>query len=211
MAKVEMSVHRALATLKTYKDRIEKSFQLPFITVKRGNETLIDGGTIEETKEQITGNLRSVNSLIENQQRLKAAIVKSNAETYVTFDGLEMSVAELIERKAQLPLVQQFLIALKKQRVQAVELVNGENEKLQSKLENYLQQVLGAKDKRTVEELEMHTKAFEMRHKVEFVDPCNLAKFIETYEEEITKFSTEVDYLLSESNALTKIIVDFVD
>jgi len=150
-------------------------------------------------------------ALSENQRRVKAAVVLSNANTKVKVDGIEYTVAEAIERKAKLHHDESFLQRLKMQFITHNTKVEDENAALPEKLEKYLQSILGDKDKRTVEDITAHTKLFEDRNKYELIDPCDITKQIEKLEESVLGFKTEVDYVLSESNATTFIEVELVD
>jgi predicted ATP-grasp superfamily ATP-dependent carboligase len=211
MNKQTMSIHRALAELKSYDDRITRSTEQNFVIANKKSNDKIAGKTIEECKQQIKGGFASYYALTENQRRIKAAVVLSNAITKVKIGGIEYTVAEAIERKAKLHHDESFLMKLKQQFNTQNKKVEDENATLPEKLESYFQSILGEKDKRTVEDISAHTKAFEDRNKYELIDPSDIAKQIEKLEESITGFKTEVDYVLSESNATTFIDVEFVD
>jgi len=211
MAIQTMSIHRALAELKTYDDRISRAMRADFIIANKRSNDKIKGKSISEVVQQIKGSFASYFALTENQRRIKAAVVLSNANTKVMISGIEYTVAEAIERKAKLHHDETFLKVLKNQFLTQNEKVEDENEKLLQKLESYLQSILGDKEKRTVDEIAAHTKAFEDRNKFELIDPSDIAKQIEQLDQTIMSFKTVVDYVLSESNATTFIEVDFVD
>jgi len=211
MSKQTMSIHRALAELKTYDDRITRSTDLNFVIANKKSNDKIAGKTIDECKQQIKGGLASYYALTENQRRIKAAVVLSNAYTKVKIGGIEYTVAEAIERKSKLHHDESFVMKLKTQFQAQNKKVDTENTALPEKLESYLQSILGEKDKRTVEDIASHTKAFEDRNKYELIDPCDIAKQIKQIDESISGFKTEVDYVLSEKNATTFIEVEFVD
>ena len=211
MSKQTMSVHRALAELKTYEDRIQKAMQASFVVANQKNNDKIQGKTIDEINSIIQGNFDSYFALVENQRRIKAAVVASNAVTKVKIAGEEYTVAEAIERKAKLKYDERFLLTLKAQFTEQNNRVDRANNELPAKLETYLQQILGPKDKRTAEEITQHTELYEKKYKWELVDPCDIMNKIKELEERILTFKTEVDYVLSESNALTQIEVEFPD
>ena len=211
MSMQTMSIHRALAELKSYDDRIQRAIDVDFIIANKRSNDKIKGKPIDEVKAKIKGGFDSFYALTENQRRVKAAVVLSNAATKVKIGGIEYSVAEAIERKAKIHHDEFFLSKLKRQFNAQNEVVERENALLPEKLEKYLQSILGEKDKRTVEDISSHTKAFEDRYKFELIDPCDVAKQIEQLEQAISTFKTEVDYVLSEINATTFIEVEFVD
>jgi hypothetical protein len=206
-----MSIHRALAELKTYDSRIKKAIQQEFVLNNKKSNDKIKGKTIDEYKNIIKGNFDSYYPLVENQKRIKAAVVLSNGSTKVTIAGVEYTVAEAIERKAKIKHDVMFLHNLKTQLNEQSKEVELENGLLPEKLEKYLQAVLGDKDKRTVDEIAAHTKVFEERNGYELIDPCDISKHIEELEEKVRNFQTEVDYILSESNATTFIEIEYTD
>jgi len=211
MGKQKISVHRALAELKTYNDRISRAIHGTFVIANKKNNDKIQGKTIADYENMIKGNFASYEALTENQRRLKSAVVMSNAVTKVNIGGSEYTIAEAIERKAKLKFDEAFLQTLKQQFNAQNQIVERENAQIPTKLENYLQAVLGDKDKRSIEEIAAHTKSFEDRNKFELIDPCDIGKKIAELEESILNFKTDVDYKLSESNAITQIEVDFMD
>ena len=209
--KQTMSIHRALSELKTYDDRINRVMENDHIIANKKSNDKIKGKTVDECKQAIKGSFASYYALTENQRRVKAAVVLSNANTKVKIAGNEYTVAEAIERKAKLFHDEEFLKLLKEQFNQQNKKVEDENLLVPQKLENYLQAILGDKDKRTVEDIAAHTKAFEDRNKYELIDPGDIAKQIEWLEKTVREFKNEVDYVLSESNALAEIEIDFFD
>jgi hypothetical protein len=209
MSKVRMSVHRGLAELKLYDNKINSVMLNPFIASAKMSDKTIGGKTIEEVEDDIDGNFHKLIALIKNRDALKSAIVKSNAETTVMIGSQEMTVAEAIERKGSISYKRTFLNILTKQFTAVNNFVNNSNEQLQPKLENHLQSVLA--EKRDVETVKQLTKLFEDKHKYILIDPCHVQNYISRLTEEVEEFSTQVDYVLSESNATTFFDVEFVD
>ena len=211
MSLARMTIHRALSELKTYDDRLERLMQSDFVQSNKKSNERIQGKTIEEVRNGIKGSYDSYRAMSENQKRIKAAVVQSNAGTKVTIGGVEYAVAEAIERKAKLANDEMFIKTLKTQFAYHNNKVENENGRLPEKLEQYLQAVLGGKDKRTAEEIASYTKTFEERNTYELIDPRDIAGQIKELEEQVAQFRNEVDYVLSESNATTFIEIDFAD
>lgn len=205
-----MSVHRALGELKTYDDKIKKAAKERFVIVNKKSNDKIGSKNLGEYREELKGNLQRIKDLVENRKRLKSVIVMSNASTTVTISGQEYTVAEAIERKNFIFEEEKILEELKSQYNKAMQTIERENNLLPNKLENYLSSILGDKTQRKIEEVQEYTKAFENKHKYELVDPNSISDYIRELEENIVKFKTEVDYILSESNATTFVEVDFV-
>ena len=77
------------------------------------------------------------------------------------------------------------------------------NDELPEKLETYLINILGNKEKQTPEEVALHTDTFMKRNEQELLDPLKVKKVIEAMEGSVNEFKSEVDAVLSESNAKT--------
>jgi len=194
-----------------YDGKITRSLQLPFVLANKKSNKVINGVSITDVKAKIKGNFKSTISLIENRKRIKDAVVKSNAETKVKIGSKEYTVAEAIERKSSLGYDREFLSTLKQQFHSATTKVDGENASLSGKLETYLSSVLGDKTSRNSEDVANYTKGFMDNNEYELIDPGNVSEYIKKLEEEIEEFSSQVDYVLSESNSTTFINVDLVD
>ncbi|MGG0668734.1 hypothetical protein ABE073_09400 [Lederbergia citrisecunda] len=203
-----MSIHRALSELKTLNDRIPKAIQeADFIATDRKSAQKINGLSIEDYEKTIQAGFDKAVSLIERRNRLKDAIVQSNAITEVVVAGETMTVAKAIERKSSIVNEEKLLAAMVGKRRTAINRLTMENESLPSRLEDYLTAILGNKEHAKKEEVELHTKSFMERNEYVLIDPLKLDKRIEEWEERITSFQAEVDAVLSESNAITKITI----
>lgn len=203
-----MSIHRALAELKTLNDRIEKSIrEADFIATDRKSAQKVNGLSIEDYEKTIQAGFDKVASLIERRNAIKDAVVQSNAVTQVTVAGEAMTVAKAIERKTSIQLEESLLAAMVTARRTAINRLSMENETLTPRLESYLTEILGKKENAKKEEVELHTKSFMERNEFVLIDPLHLNKRIEQLEETISNFKTEVDAVLSESNAVTHITI----
>lgn len=208
---VKMSVHRALSELKTYDDRIQRALNANFVLANKKSNLKISGKTIQEVEQLIQGNYDSVVALFENKKVIKSAVILSNAQTKVEIDGVEYTIAEAIERKSMLNLEKSFLQQLQSQFSGNNNKVEQENNKVANNVENYLQSILGEKDKRTPEDIETYTKSYLKMNEYELINPCDIAKKIDDLYNRIKTFETEIDYKLSESNATTFIEVDLTN
>lgn len=203
-----MSIHRALSELKTLNDRIPKAIQeADFIATDRKSAQKINGLSIDDYEKKIQAGFDKAVSLIDRRNRLKDAIVQSNAITEVVVAGETMTVAKAIERKSSIANEEKLLSTMVGKRRTAINRLTMENESLPSRLEDYLTAILGNKEHAKKEEVELHTKSFMERNEYVLIDPLHIDKRIEEWEERITSFKAEVDAVLSESNAITKITV----
>jgi hypothetical protein len=87
--------------------------------------------------------------LIAYRNRLKALVVESNAKTVVKVGTSEMTVAEAIERKQSVQYEKNLLSAMLQQYNHAIQQVAKNNDELPEKLETYLVNILGNKEKQT--------------------------------------------------------------
>jgi hypothetical protein len=208
MTVVNMSVHRGLSELKLYTNKIETSLNTTFVVANKASNKMIGGQTVDELTSAIKGSFDKVVDLIENRKRIKDAIVKSNAVTKVKINGVEMTVAEAIERKASIDFDKDFLNTLQRQFIQQNGIVDNNNNQLPAKLETFLAATLG--DKRDVETVKALTLTFDTNNKYFLIDPAKIQTYIAKLTNDIQEFESQVDYILSESNAVTFLDVDLV-
>lgn len=203
------NIHRCLSELKTIDSRIEKSIRsFDQVDYKKNSadklyKTKI---TIEEFEKTTQSNLASITKLISNRKKIKNAVVLSNASTYVTIAGEEYTVAEAIERKMSIELEKSLLRKIKENYNYAVEKVNRYNLDAEQKAETQVNAILGS-DAKTEEKLSTMAKVIE-NNSWSLVDPIETFKLVEKLEHEIASFETEVDYVLSVSNATTLVEID---
>lgn len=208
MEKKQISIHRALAELKRLNGRIiNATNEINAITVKRKSVDKINGKPVAEAKKDMQATYDKVVGLIQYRDRLKTLVVQSNAETMVTVANEKMTVAQAIERKASIIYEIELLKELKRQYANAVRELEKHIEELPEKLETYLVNILGTKEKRTEDEVKLHTETYLRRNEHELVDPIHLKKIIDKLEAKIEEFEADVDAVLSESNAVTMITV----
>jgi hypothetical protein len=196
-----ITITRALVELKTLTARIEKAErQCVFISVKSQND--------QAPKEKITENhYQKLMDLISYRKKLKSAVVLSNARTQVQIEANRYTVAEAIERKESISYEKTLLAQMKLQLTRATQEVENYNVQVQKKLDKLLEVSFGSNQKNNLEEMKTFSENFLRTNRYELVDPMRLAEKIDQLEDQIIKFESEVDLVLSESNATTKIVV----
>lgn len=203
-----MSIHRALTELKTLNERIPKTiYEADFIATDRKSAQKIKGMSIEDYEKTIQSGFDKASALIERRIQIKDAIVQSNAVTEVVVAGETMTVAKAIKRKVSIEHEERLLASMIEARRTAINKLTKENDSLPKRLEEYLTAILGNKEHAKKEEVELHTKSFMERNEYVLIDPLKIDKRIEELEEKISSFKSEVDAVLSESNAITKITI----
>jgi len=207
-----ISVTRALAELKNINERIHNAIQsgvfLGLTKGKGSNKVMLGVGEVSSSTATIQGSYDKVDSLIAQRQKIKAALVKSNAETTVSFQGREISVAEAIELKNTVSFKELYLGRLRNTKTSALQQVDSYNSKLDTTIQMMLQSVYGA-DKGKVDPSQYDSIANPQKDKneVSILDPKGIDKVIESLEESIQALKTELDFTLSESNARTTVTI----
>jgi hypothetical protein len=209
----KMSVTRALAEIKRIDEKLSRlSMEGTWVGIQvgRGANATVAGSNVEATSKTIVSSWDQFQSLLKNRQELKRKIVQSNAVTQLTVSGVQMSVAETIELKKSIESKRQLVNIMSQRYTQAINLVNAANTKLESTIETMVSQVLGT-DKNKVSQADIDTVASAQKAQKEqaLIDPLEIVTKINTMKDEISVVDTELDFLLSESNARTEIEVDF--
>lgn len=203
----KITIARALVELKTLKGRIERASEVPVLMVKVGEGDKSKPAdpsyrTLAEAEQAMLSNHQSLIGLLKRREAVKRALVKANAETEVTIDGVVYSLAEAIEMKAFVCIRKHVLLRLGAQLRRESGVVGVKNSELETRIDS-LRQTQGD----NVELLERNIADMRVRGTVSLVDPNGLKKFIEAEELKINNFLTEVDVALNEVNASTQIDV----
>ena len=209
-----ISIHRALSELKLLDKRIEKLMglrvgdslgTLGFIAVKL-KETDLD---LTEIEKEMKSKLASLQKLIENRSKLKAAIEASNAIRKVRVAGMEITITEALTIKNHtLNTKKTLLAALKNAHTKANNEVVVFNDSVKREAERYASETYKNVSNINPEKLKEVKEQYEAPRLKEIFDPNGLAGVIEKLEKEIEDFSNEIDYILSEANANNTIEFD---
>jgi hypothetical protein len=209
---MKYSITRALAELKRIDDRIQKAMQNEFIYVAVGrgtNRKVVNRSEqIQQFESKLQSNRDSLDNLFSTRNRLKAAIVQSNATTFVTLGSETLTVAEAIERKKSIEMKQHLMSILKNQLVRNNELVNTLNEKLNLTIETNLNTIYGNEKGKVDPGMYSAIAEPQLNQKeASLIDPNSVSDWISELDNEISLVTTELDFLLSESNSRTEIDV----
>lgn len=204
----EMTITRALAELNLLDSRIQKkiieSDFVYFVSKKNKNQI---------SSEVLTSNAKShyqsITDLIERRKKIKSAIILSNASTRVNLNGVEMSVAEVIEMKQLVPFYRSLLQKMKHNREQVTTQVERSNQQMENELQRLLEVSFGKQTtmKTNADDIENISKTYRDNNRSEILDTINIDNKIKDLEDTINSLETESNFILSESNALTKIKV----
>ena len=214
MSTVEkMTVHKALAELKTIDARIEKAIrECTYVLAVKHSAEKINGMTIKNFKEKMSSGYQKGTDLIARRDAIKRAVVLSNAITKVVVGDKEMTICEAIDAKNHsMEFKKTLLTYINSAYVKAqAELERNSGETLEKKAEQYVLAVIAAQPKDSKMSVDSDAmkalrKTYIENNTYDLVDPLDVTKVMEELDAEINEFNAEIDAALSVSNALTVI------
>ena len=190
---------RGLTKLKTLDKQIQNLIQgTTFVSVEG------ELRPVQNYVKSAPSTYQKINDLIEFRRKLKSAIITSNATTHITICDRTMTVAEAIEEKQSIKHKKLLLSTLRQQHSQYLREVETHNARIRSNLERETK--FQSDDKKT-ETSEEYQRGYMKLHQIRLFDPIHVRKQIDDLDTYIREFECEVDHVLSESNAVTKITV----
>lgn len=209
---MKITVTRGLAELKTLGNRISSAIQTgTYVSVVRGNkEVPLNGATTKADLESaITASIQQVDALINRRDEIKRAIIVSNGATKVKISGKEMTVAEAIERKTSVEYTLHLINAMQGQYNNATIQVNNQNARVEADIEKRVMAAYGNdKGKVTADQHDVIAKAVKGEAEAKLLDPAKILDKIASLRKDYEDFVTEVDFVLSESNARTEVEIN---
>lgn len=201
-----LSIARALVELKTLDSRISKitsSTQWIIFKTKNRNSNFAE----DEFKKSTLSEFQSLGDLILRRDKLKNAIMKSNSVTEVEVGGVKMTVSQAIEYKKTIEYKKKLLGELKRQRQTVTIEFESHKQRVQNKIDENIKVICGKDSKPDETVIKSVSEGISKGDPIEIFDPIGLDKVIKEMETSIEDFTANVDYVLSESNALTIITV----
>lgn len=204
-----ISITRALAELKLLDKRIESKIESStFVAaVSKKNKHLVNPDTFTSSSKS---ELQSIEDLLKRRNTIKSAIIASNSVTRVRIGKEDLTVADVIERKNSLHLYKRLLTKLKTNREQTMRSVELSNQQIEPELQKILEIHFGKSNsnmKTSNDDIENISKTFRENNRTAYVDPIGIDTKIKDLESRVDDFERESNFLLSESNAMTKITV----
>lgn len=209
----KISVTRALATLSKVEDKIQKRVEsLNTIHIAKGIDAnrQIPGSiqSIAEFEKTAQAEFQGVQDLLAVRDELKAKVVQSNAVTTVKVAGEDMTVAQAIERKRTIVFKELLLGKLKAQYNAAQVRLNRDTLEFEAKLEAARAPYVQRDKAPDAAQLAVVESPVRSMGTPSIVDPLGLAEKIRALETEIEDFKSNVDFVLSESNAKTEVEIE---
>ena len=208
MEKQKISITRALSEIKLLDSKIESAIQKfePVTYVEGKSKTTSTGITVELFNEKAKSSYQSITDLIERRNLIKSRVIQSNAVTKVSIDNKEYTVAEAIERKNSINNELNLLNKLKQSYVNNKNKVEIGNSKVRANIDKQLELLAGS-DKNKTEGIDALVKLTLENQQFNLVDELKSEELIDKLSNSIYEFQANVDFTLSESNALTTIEV----
>lgn len=211
MTTEKMTVHKALAELKTLDARIDKAISdVDYVCAVKHSAEKINGKTLADFKADIKSGYQKARDLMARREAMKRAVVLSNAATMVRIGDKELTVAEAIELKNHgVEFKRQMFRRISSMYEKALaDLERNSGEALERRAEAYVLSVIQAQPKESrmavdSEAMNALRKTYIENNGFDLIDPLDVSKVMAALEAEIRDFETEVDAALSTSNALT--------
>lgn len=203
----QISITRALAEIKTLDARIVKATNERYVEMSVGGSVVGSNRSEDETKAAIKQKFQSFTDLVKRRNALKCAIVSSNANTKVKIGDKEMLVAEAIERKNSIAFEEQMINNLRSQYRTAISKVESTNVQANQRLDQMIEVNLGKDRKASADDYDVIAKPFMAKNEAKLIDPLDLETLAQQLQNDVDEFKLNVDFALSEINAVTKITV----
>lgn len=213
MATIEISITRALALQKTLTARIKKASEEIIIAVPtRGlgelRSVVESTQSVTDVEATLKAEYQSLEDLVKRRDDIRRKILISNATTKVTIAGKEYTVVEAIDARKGITEKEALLKRLKQNRMGVNQTFAKMTSIFDQSLESAKQSVINTGKNVTEVTLNTVTDPIKVTSTPGILDPLDLSKLIDELELEISDFKTNVDYVLSENNASTKIEIE---
>ena len=185
----KITLNEALGKLNILNDRIyKKTNEGIFVGYMKKKATTEQSTRLskEEFGKKAKASLESVTDLIKQRNDIKSKLVQANAETHLEVAGKDYTIATAIERKNSIGYEKNLLSKLKSDYNKVIDIIEKEDIKVKSKLENKIDIILGSGDRKDSKDLiDTITKKSELEDGYVIVDPLNLKTIIDEMEEDI--------------------------
>lgn len=208
-----MTIHKALAELKILESRIMKTVgDGTYCVANKHSNEKINGVSIEDYKKVMQSAYDKAVDLITRYKTIKKAVTLSNAKTVVKIGEEEYTVAEAIWMKNHGVEFDELLLneLIEQYNKAQAKILKQNGNDLEQRAEQYVVGIYGSKEGKTnTDDFEKTKQDFITSQTFELVDPIGILEKIEVLEEKISVFKAEVDAVLSTSNALTVVEINY--
>ena len=208
------TITRALSRINALQDKLNKAREQDYIATI--NTIKLQTTEAQDLLKTLKGNMQSVLDIKNEILKIKLKIQESNLTTKVEVAGKEMSVREAIETKY---LLENYFTYISN--TMQTQMLNAKRKLVQAQQDIEMQQAIAVQDITKSLGKELSSSEIEERAKLtiqltketkelsilSFDGVNNAEDSFKTFESSVRNFLEEVDYVLSESNAVTTIEV----
>lgn len=207
---MKMTLARALAEIKLLNSKIEKNIgRLQLVATKTGKKDVINGSNekVVDFNENAKSNYQSTLDLIKRRNFIKSKLTQANAITTISIGQDSYTIAEAIDRKNSIQIEKTLLDKMKSNLNLQIKNMNTANDKMEADINRMVETKMGA-DKSKAEDVADLKRIFRESDTTTLVDPLDLKVKIEDLEKSIENFELNIDFTLSEANAINYIEID---
>jgi len=207
---MQYTIAKALKELKTLDARIQREIKQGVYSgvVKQDNPTNSSYKTANDLKNAIKGTFDSIEKLQDNRNKIKAAVIQSNATTFIDLPIIgNVSIAQAIEYKEVINMRRSFInkaVAEYRKHQQEYDI---QKDHVNNLIEQRIAAALGNQDQKDDTMSSMIRKQVEQEYSVEFINPKNIEDWAKKELDKVEEFADNVDDLINTSNVMTTIEV----
>lgn len=215
------TITRALSRINALKDKLAKASQLEYVATINSIKLQSNEGV--ELQKKLLANAQANQDIVSEILKIKLAVERSNLTTQVVINGKSYSVREAIELKH---LYENYLktiaLTMQSQLHKAKDRQNKANQEIEKAQEETIKTLSNAGVE--MSQAQIDERVSSSINTVRLTKELSILSFIpatqsgqasisaetavENFEQMVTNFLEEVDYVLSESNAVTTITFD---
>lgn len=207
---MKMTLARALAEIKLLNSKIEKNIgRLQLVATKTGKKDIVNGSNekVVDFNENAKSNYQSTLDLIKRRNFIKSKLTQANAITTISIGQDYYTIAEAIDRKNSIQIEKTLLDKMKSNLNLQIKNMNTANDKMEADINRMVETKMGA-DKSKAEDVADLKRIFRESDTTTLVDPLDLKVKIEDLEKSIENFELNIDFTLSEANAINYIEIE---
>lgn len=213
---IKLSITRALTMIKTIGKQIDDYFNQERILISAlvGNKektAVVSIKTKSDLDKRIQSDHDTLEELVRKRQALKNAVVLSNASESIEICGKTITVVEAIEMKALVPTKERILKSYRNQITSVNKFIDSQKTDIETRIAKLIEvQTTENSTPEDKDQMMKMVRANEEGDKLPVMhDPLNLIDKAEKLEKEIHDIKEELDYVLSEHNAVTIITATY--
>jgi len=207
---MKYTIAKALKELKTLDARIQREINQGVFAgvVKQDKPTNSSYKTANDLKNAIKGTFDSIEKLQDNRNKIKAAVIQSNATTFIDLPIIgKASIAQAIEYKEVINMRRNFINNAVSEYRKHQQEYDIQKDHVNNVIEQRINAALGNQDQKDDTMSSMIRKQVEQEYSVEFINPKNIEDWAKKELDKVEEFADNVDDLINASNVMTTIEV----